>query len=591
MGGKMSLSKGLSSDILTIGQLLKLGDFLPASVQRTYQWRQSDCQTLLNDIERAWRSNLVEKDDVEPVSLTENGELALAEFVPVIGEAKTRRIESYFLGSFILRPRKEEGCYEIFDGLQRFTTLTILLAVLRDLISQYETEIGNAIDEFIHKLDGQARLNLGGDDQTLANLVQLRSEAIRSRRNLSANQLRGRLLGAANVFNTALKDWPVNDLLDMSAFLLNNTMATLVRVCDERLARQIFITTNNRGLALSETDVLRSQINSIAARQDIANDALAVWQGVEAGFEDRQNYQSFLHAVDFLSRRKGPSAEGLTDLGEFLSQNLDDTRLLDWLENYQDQAEAWHWLKDLQQDPMRNKPFGPILFRLNVFNWNEWEPIALVLAQAVLFAKKEKNKRRLKTLESRFVELEKACAKFTLAQIGQAERVSLFARALSELKANRSPFNSSLSLSEKQIVNLNSNLQGSVFDPELVLQVLLWCDADVSMRTGGPVERREIGCVVPPVLEEGHNWKGFENSPEIHWRVAHEWGNFVTRELNEEDTRDDNFPAFKAFKSAHAKDKMKSPSLTHVLKQSQWSPDSIQVNSKRIVETIRARLS
>lgn len=72
------------------------------------------------------------------------------------------------------------------------------------------------------------------------------------------------ILSAAGFFNVALKDCPTNDLLDIAASLLNNTMASLVCVDDERLARQIFIITNNSGLALSETDVLRSQINSIA---------------------------------------------------------------------------------------------------------------------------------------------------------------------------------------------------------------------------------------------------------------------------------------------------------------------------------------
>ncbi|MFC3885568.1 DUF262 domain-containing protein [Bacillus songklensis] len=56
-----------------------------------------------------------------------------------IKEALEFEEESYFLGSVILQvisqKSDDSGVYDVVDGQQRLTTLTILLAVMRDLIA------------------------------------------------------------------------------------------------------------------------------------------------------------------------------------------------------------------------------------------------------------------------------------------------------------------------------------------------------------------------------------------------------------------------------------------------------------------------
>ncbi len=64
--------------------------------------------------------------------------------------------ESYFLGPMILI-RTKDGYFEVVDGQQRLTTLTILFCVLRDLYFKNDNKILNAIKSLV---DQKYRLRL-----------------------------------------------------------------------------------------------------------------------------------------------------------------------------------------------------------------------------------------------------------------------------------------------------------------------------------------------------------------------------------------------------------------------------------------------
>jgi uncharacterized protein with ParB-like and HNH nuclease domain len=75
-------------------------DFRIPDYQRPYAWQVEQAAQLLEDLVEA-----LDRGDDEP----------------------------YFLGSVVLVKRRESSDAEVIDGQQRLTTLTILLAVLRDL--------------------------------------------------------------------------------------------------------------------------------------------------------------------------------------------------------------------------------------------------------------------------------------------------------------------------------------------------------------------------------------------------------------------------------------------------------------------------
>ena len=96
---EMPLYKVFSDDFL----------FTIPSVQRPYSWTSDQAGDLLDDLLDYIDHQSITKDDFSKID------------------------EPYFLGSIVL-VKKGENLYEVLDGQQRLTTLTILLAVLRDYL-------------------------------------------------------------------------------------------------------------------------------------------------------------------------------------------------------------------------------------------------------------------------------------------------------------------------------------------------------------------------------------------------------------------------------------------------------------------------
>jgi len=554
--------------------------FRPAAVQREFQWGAEQCAALLADFERAWRYKLSDLGNTPETEAANGREQRLAEQEGVVlrNQSSTGSTETvYYLGSFVLRPSGENQ-FEVFDGLQRLTTLTIFFAVIRDLLDGMVPAMHERLARMVHDEADQPHLSLGSADQTLANLVQARSEAIRSRRNLAANTLRGRLLSAAGFFASRLRDLSPQELADFADFVLTHVQVGVVEVADERLARQIFITTNNRGVPLNEPDVLKSQINSIAFRQDVADKVLSSWNRVRASFDADDDYTAFLYAVDFLTRRQGRGSDGLTGLGEHLASELDDAGILNWLVLYEDKAKVWHWLNAIRSDPRRNDPTGGHIFRLFAFDWPEWRPAALELGDQLLVAVGSRDKRRIKTLAKRFEGLHRACAAVTLAEMTESSRVRLFVRALTDIASDRNPARHALVLSENAFTAISNVLAAPAYDEVMARQALRYLESVQAKILSEDILSAELQRVLPAQCAEFSDWeKAFPDS-EQRWQMAHAWGNLVLRVPGRAD--EGSPESFREWRRAAGRDSPRPALLSPALKMSDWTPEVVASRSR-----------
>ena len=566
-------TRPVRTQVLSIADLLRLGRFVPARVQRDYQWGRPQCAALLTDFERSWQRAVDRAgDDVQP-DPSSSGDTVR---------------QNYFLGSFVVR-EVEPGEFEVFDGLQRLVTLTVLLAVLRDLISEAYPDHAARIDAFIFDPSNRARIALRGSDPTLASLIQRQSEAIRTRRNLSANTLRGRLLSAAGQFRGALKDRPCADIAEFADFALTHVLASLVQVDDERLARQIFITTNNRGLPLSEADVLRSQINSIPLRTDTAQTVLEEWQAIERTFSSHDDYQEFLYAVDFIVRRQGRGPEGLTELGEYLGHSFDDARMREWLVDVRAYSEAWHWLSGVRSDPRRQDPFSGEVFACFAFGWPDWKPLAMLFARQTLEALADRDRRRARGLSERFALLNRYCAAATLIDMSSNDRSQRFARAIGDVQAGRNPFARALRLSEKDVMQFQSVLSAPMLDLSAAAGVLRWIDVGNSSTMSEDITHAQIRLVLPSGRDVGPYWQDSFPVPETRWLMAHHLGNYVLVAGDLEDAHGYGFEDFQAVRKWLGR--MDSFAInSEVRKARRWNEAAIKTRTQRLSDRIQKRL-
>ncbi|HKJ87479.1 MAG TPA: DUF262 domain-containing protein, partial [Gammaproteobacteria bacterium] len=226
--------------------------------QRPYSWTRDHSATLLDD---------------------------LLEAIPGEG-GDVHEGPPYFLGSIVLIKDPNYPEADVVDGQQRLTTLTILLATLRDLSSpeaadalhKYVCELGDKFSgtEDRYRLQPRPRDRLYFRDQVQKpNGTTLyhpdNRELSDSQRNIwdNARFLVDQLKGMSE----SLRD-------RLAMFLLQRCYLVVVSASDQASAYRIFSVMNDRGMDLEPTDILKADIIG-ALPQDQEQHYTEVWEGLE----------------------------------------------------------------------------------------------------------------------------------------------------------------------------------------------------------------------------------------------------------------------------------------------------------------------
>lgn len=189
--------------------------------------------------------------------------LAAATMKAELGDA-----DPYFLGSIVVVQRRGEADAEIVDGQQRLTTLTILLAALRERV---EPALAAAIErrlfqqgDLIKKTVDQPRLRLRERDQPFFETRIQKREGMGSLGGLSSDSLTSdsqrNIVQNARLFLDRLELLAPAGRVRLVEFVDQYTFLVLVATQDFESAYRIFTVLNERGLDLTHTDILKSEI-------------------------------------------------------------------------------------------------------------------------------------------------------------------------------------------------------------------------------------------------------------------------------------------------------------------------------------------
>lgn len=166
---------------------------------------------------------------------------------------------NYFLGSLVVVKNKN-GAYDVVDGQQRITTLTILFCVLRDLkldaITAYNKKIQNSIANLV---DDKVRLKL----TTQLNNQAIFEEYILNGINfneLNKNKKDNRFLQTASYFKDLIEKVEPNTLNEFIKYLFENTVLIRISCTDESFAIKLFSVLNDRGLDLTSADIIKAHL-------------------------------------------------------------------------------------------------------------------------------------------------------------------------------------------------------------------------------------------------------------------------------------------------------------------------------------------
>ena len=232
------------NDIIGNGKIYKVPDF-----QRDYSWDEDNWEDLWNDI----------------LAINEND-------------------ESHYMGSIVLL-NKGDSNYQIIDGQQRFTTLSIIsLAVisklkelaLSDIEKDENTErVDLLMKDYIGQKDSVSLtyssklfLNENNDSFYQRRLLAF-SKPINIKKLLDSEKLLWKAYEFfTNKINYLYKN--MNNGSELASFLKNkigkNLLFIQITVEDELNAYTVFETLNSRGVELTSTDLLKNYLFSLVAK-------------------------------------------------------------------------------------------------------------------------------------------------------------------------------------------------------------------------------------------------------------------------------------------------------------------------------------
>ena len=206
--------------------------------------------------------------------------------------AKDLNYERYFLGPIILVNKKDKNHYEVVDGQQRLTTLTILFCVIRDLFKKKFNESGfkklmNRIEKTIYDdADETYRLKLITQkymQNEFTNEVLEKVKFLGS--NAPVNQKKKfKFKNTAQIFKERLKTFEIangiENLVEFLKYILHNVEVMTVTCSKSEYAINLFEVLNTRGLELSHADLIKTFL-IINCAEDKKIQFVSDWNSIE----------------------------------------------------------------------------------------------------------------------------------------------------------------------------------------------------------------------------------------------------------------------------------------------------------------------
>jgi len=278
--------------------------------QRPYSWDEEQCRELFEDLKRAFEDE---------------------------------KTSSYFLGNIVIASSNEnKNRLEVIDGQQRLTTLTLLLKALL-FFDTTNKKLRNSIWELDDRTDEPKEQRLetmvfqDKDSKFLKESLDIDFDNTDCKLTKKDNQYKKNIC----FFYTELKKLPSSILIEFVDFLLYDVSILPIQTQGENreIAREnalkIFETINNRGLPLSDSDIFKAKLFSMALSEHESDKFIERWSTLyeecqDVNYKIDDIFRFYTHIIR-AGKEKYKSEIGLRD---FYSQG--DSPFLDKKKKYTD---------------------------------------------------------------------------------------------------------------------------------------------------------------------------------------------------------------------------------------------------------------
>ena len=530
-----------------IGKIFEDFDFRIPLYQRPYSWQREHAEELLDD---------------------------LLGFVGTDGKP-INELTPYFLGSIVVVKEDHKSEADIIDGQQRLTNLTILLAAMRNLLTG---DAAAALTKFIYvkgnSIEGTVdrfRLRLRDRDADFFRDHVQKEGQFETLRNLDAGKLsdsQNNVRSNAIALADRLSRLGTEACERFAQFVIRQCFLVVVSTPDFDSSYRIFTVLNDRGLDLSHSDILKSEIVGKIADPLDREKYGERWEETEA-ILGRAAFTDLFSHTRTIFRKAKPKGTVLAEFREHVLKKVPEPiRFLDEL--LFPFARAYADIKGADYESASGADgVNRILKWLTRINNADWLP------PTILYVARNANDPQ--ALTQCLADLERLAATLMVTRAGVNKRIERYGRlsAAIENQDDLSGADSPLQLSPGEASETVTLLDGDVYNiaPPVRSYVLLRLDSELS---GGGASYEydliSVEHVLPQNPDAGGQWGEWFPDPVARAAVVHRLGNLalLTRKKNSSAR---NFEFDKKKASYFARGGVSPFALTtQVLGEPEWTP-------------------
>lgn len=495
--------------------------------------------------------------------------------------------DPYFLGSIVLVKAENDAQAEVVDGQQRLTTLTLLLSALRLHVAEaFAASLDSRMFQRGDPIKGtidQPRLALRDRDhaffekriQARAGVEHLRGLATDtlpdSQRNLVQNTI---------LFLDRLADLDIEDCHRLVSFIDRHTYLVVVSTQDFESAYRIFTVLNERGLDLTHTDILKSEIIGELSESD-QDDYTKKWEAEEEDLGRTDFADLFSHIRMVFAKTKARESILKEFRSSVLSQVSDGRRFID--DVLVPLSDAFEVVTRADYKATSGADAVNDLLRwLNLLDNNDWIPPAIryLSLPAVDSA----------AFHRFLVALERLAASMFIRRVDVTRRVERYGRVLEAIETGADLIgpDSPLRLNEFERVDTLNRLDGEIYTVTRIrLYVLLRLDSALS--SGGASYDHPlitVEHVLPQSTAPDSTWRSWFTEEERRYWV-HRLAN-LTLLARRKNSQASNYDFdIKKQRYFTAKNGVSPFVLTsQVLAEQQWTPELLQNRQQEHLTTL-----
>lgn len=492
----------------------------------------------------------------------------------------------YFLGSVVLI-QEQTAEAEVVDGQQRLTTLTILLSVLRSTTEDKKSK--DDLNKLIYQsgsslmgTEDRPRLTLRPRDQPYFwNHIQYEDGLDTlddSADGLSAGQ--ENLRANALYLKNRLAKLSPEQRTELGRFIVQRCYLVTVSTPDIDSAYRIFTVLNDRGMPLSHTDILKSDIIGQIS-EELQQPYTDMWELTEEDL-GRAAFQTLFGHIRMIHRKAKAQDTLLSELRAYVKPREDPIGFID--DTLMPMAQAFGEIRGACYESKRlAEDINGLLRWLSQIDNVDWEP------PAILYLSYYRQKPEL--LLPFFRDLERLAAGLMIMRANINQRLERYGRLLRAIEAREDLYHkdSPLQLTAEERQQILDNLDGELYRmPRIPQPVLLRLDSALS---GGEATYNHKVISVEHVLPQhppaGSQWLEWFPDDEEREEWVHCLANLVllSRRKNSQ-ARNFDFQRKKREYFQHGG--VSSFSLTtEVLNEDEWTPQALEKRQERLLDKFK----